>query len=298
MNAQVSDTRIQIHFDIHEPVELVEMTLALQSLAQEYQSYLSGLARKENKKADPRGVKLYVTKIESNCILTELAGAMEFFGLLAIPLMDQALIFTDFVNLVKQRLLFFKGLVSREKVSAEDIPYSRREADRIGELAALVAKNKDGRLGLNVIRYKEKSDEYERVLEVSFTSDEAFDIHKGTMIAKQALEIKEGADLEKVLMYFHQTNTDDPKIQGPTGDRAVITRVQSKPLKVYVIQETDQQKIRFVLDDLEHNPLRIGFMVDVNVEKDVKGVPRAYRIVRIHDVIYPESEEDDDTKES
>jgi hypothetical protein len=33
-----------------------------------------------------------------------------------------------------------------------------------------------------------------------------------------------------------------------------------EPLSVYVIPETDQQKIRYVLDDKAHNPLHTGFV--------------------------------------
>ncbi len=91
-------------------------------------------------------------------------------------------------------------------------------------------------------------------------------------------------------MYFYQTNIEDPKSTGRTGDKAIISSVSPEPLSVYVIPETDQQKIRYVLDDKSHNPLHTGFVVDVNIENDRKGRPRIYRVLRVHDVIYDEGD--------
>lgn len=86
---------------------------------------------------------------------------------------------------------------------------------------------------------------------------------------------------------FHP-NIEDPKSGGRTGDKAIISSVSPEPLSVYVISETDQQKIRYVLDDKAHNSLHTGFVVDVNIEKDRTGRPRIYRVLRVHDVIYDE----------
>ena len=63
-------------------------------------------------------------------------------------------------------------------------------------------------------------------------------------------------------------------------------------LFVFVLSEIDQQKIRHVLDDKTHNPLYTGFVVDVNIEKDRKGRPRIYRVLRVHDVVYDDDDVD------
>lgn len=290
MSSEMSDVRIQIHFDIHQPIELIDMTLAMQALAYEYQTYLS--QRAGTKQGDPSGVKLYITKIESNCILAELAGAVPVLGHL-FAVMNYTVLFTDFVNLVKTQFEFFKGVALRGSATASEIPYSKRQVDRVAALAELAAQNVDGRLGLGVIDYKE-SEKGESLLRVSFSSEESALVSKGALIAKAAMESSENADHEKVLMYFYQANSDDPKTSGWTGDKAIVTAVSSKPLKVYVIPETERQRVKFILDDPAHNPLKVGFIVDVSVLTDPKGRPMAYRVLKIHDTIYPEPEEDDD----
>ena len=284
----MSDVRIQIHFDIHQPIELIDMTLAMQALAYEYQTFLS--ARAGEKPGDPSGVKLYITKIESNCILAELAGAIHFMGGLA-SVMNYTVLFSDFVTLVKTQFEYFKGVAIAGRAIAADVPYSKKTVNRVADLSELAAQNVDGRLGLSVIDYKESS-EGDVLLRISYTSEESALVSKGAMLVKQAMETSESADHEKVLMYFYQANVDDPKASGRTGDKAIITSVSTKPLKVYIIPETEQQRVRYILDDPDHNPLRIGFVVDVSVATDPRGKPVAYRVLKIHDTIIPETDED------
>lgn len=284
----MSDVRIQIHFDIHQPIELIDMTLAMQALAYEYQSYLT--AQAGAKQSDPSGVKLYITKIESNCILAELAGAIPFMGHLA-AVMNYTVLFSDFVKSVKSQFDYFIKMGRAGEVGTDAIPYTKRQVDRVSALAELAAKNVDGRLGLGVIDYKE-SEEGAPLLKISFTSEEASLASKGAMLAKASMEVRENADYKKVLMYFYQANVDDPKASGRTGDKAIITAISSKALKVYIIPETEQQRVRYILDDHNHNPLRTGFIVDVSVSTDPRGNPVAYRVLKIHDAIYSEPDED------
>ena len=290
MTAEVSNTRIQIHFDVHQPIELIEMTLALQSLAHEYQSFLSSRAAIDGRRTDPNAIKIYVTKIESNGILAELAGAAPFLGQL-MALMDHTVVFADFVKMIKAQFDYFHGLYGRNDVAPEDVPYSKAQIDRFKSLMGLVAKNKEGHLKLGVIQYSDSAETGEMKLQMSFTSDQASQAEKGAINAKRALETKVQADEEKVLMYFYQANVDDPKSGGRTGDKAIVKRVSDKPLPVFILPETEQQRIRYILDDSNHNPLTTGFMVDVNVEKDARDIPRAYRVIKIHEVIYPEPDD-------
>ena len=152
----------------------------------------------------------------------------------------------------------------------------------------LIAGHHDANLGLAAIKYEESSGQDRSILEIRFSDKQCRQAEVGATRALTALDIREKADREKVLMYFYQTNIEDLKADGRTGDKAVISSISPEPLSVYIIPETDQQKVRYVLDDKEHNPLHTGFVVDVNIENDRNGNPRIYRILRVHDVIYDE----------
>ena len=58
--------------DVRQPVELITLTLALQSLARDYRRFMNDDARTRGVKIADEDVKLYVTKVESGSILAEL----------------------------------------------------------------------------------------------------------------------------------------------------------------------------------------------------------------------------------
>lgn len=279
--------RMRLHFNVHDPVELVEMTLAFQGLGFEYQSFLKSQFLESETKANSAEVKLYITRIESNCILAELAPALPLLGVLAPVLADVNTVH-DFVVNTSNTIKWLIGLAKKKNVSSEDIPYSKRRIGHLRDVVRLVAKNHDSSLGLAAIKYEESSGQDRAVLEMHFSDKECRQAELGATKALIALDVREKADREKVLMYFHQTNIEDPKSGGRTGDKAVISSITPEPLSVYIIPETDQQKVRYVLDDKEHNPLYTGFVVDVNIENDRNGRPKIYRVIRIHDIVYDE----------
>ncbi len=284
-SADMSKARLQVHFDVHQPIELVEFTMAMQSLAHEYQSFLIERNDAKPSKKNEHEARLFITKIENNCILAELAEAAYFMGHM-VSVVDQIKVFVDFTKNIKDTVNFFVELSKSKVAHADDIPYSKRQMKRIKEITALIAKNKEGKLGLTAFEYEVDEITKTEKIRVEFDPGTAKAAHQGLIIAERALEVREQADYEKVLMYFHQTNRDDPKADGRTGDKAIITNVTSKALSCFIIGDIDKQKIRHVLDDPKHNPLHTGFIVDINVESNPSGKPMAYRVLRVHDVIY------------
>ncbi len=281
--------RIRLHLNVSEPVELVEMTLAFQGFGYEYQDYIKSHAKENGGKGNANEIKLYITKIESNCILAELAPALPLLGVLA-PILSDINTISDFIKNTKDSIDWLIGLSKKDDLRQEDITETKRKINNIKHIVRLVGRNKDSSLGLHALKYEESSGEDKSVLEIVFTNTECKQADLGAIRALEVLDNKEDADKEKVLMYFYQTNTDNPKTSGRTGDKAIINSISKDPLSVYIIPEVAHQKIRYVLDDKTHNPLHTGFVVDVNIEKDRKGMPKVYRVMRLHDVIY----DDDD----
>ncbi len=277
--------RMRIHFNVHEPVELVEMTLAFQGLGFEYQAFLKRRLLKQESKENTSNVKLYVTRIETNCILAELAPALPMLGSL-MPVLSDVNTVHDFVQNMAKSIRWLKELANRDSVSAKDVTRSKRHLQHVRDMVQLVGKGRGSELGLATIRYEASSGQDRVLLEATFTDEECRQAAQGATRALAALEHREKADFEKVLMYFYQTNIEDPKALGKTGDKAVITHISPEPLNVYIIPETDRSRVRHVLDDKTHNPLHTGFVVDVNVEKSPKGKPRIYRVVRLHEIVY------------
>lgn len=287
---QVSKARIEIRFDVHQPIELVDLTLAFGALAREYRRFLVHKARAEGGKAGDADVRLYITHIENNCIWAELAGATAILGQL-FTVIDYGLIFLEFTERVRDGIEFFKKLTSSPNPTKEMIPYSKRDCTNFSDLLNVVAKNKKGALALGIVEYDEATSERAVRARFTFTSEEAHDAQRGALLAQRILDDKGEADYENVLMYFHQTNVEDPKSEGRTGDKAVIRTVTDKPLPVYFVSKLDQERIKSLVDDPSRNPFKASYRVDVNVETDRNDVPRFYRVVRVHEIL---DEIDDD----
>lgn len=292
MPATVSDARIQIHFNVHDPVELVDLTLSLGALAREYRKYLTDKARQIGAKPHDDDVKLYITRIEKNCIFAELAGATVILGQL-FQVMDYTVVFLDFTERVRSAIQFFREL-PRSEGQLPAIPYSKRECENFADLVNVVAKNKNGELGLSVVELNQQSGDYKSHLKMTFTGSEAYEAQKGALLAQRLMDEKGQADYKNVLMYFHQADIEDPKVFGRTGDRAVIRSIWPKPLPVYIVSGLDSDRIKSLVDDPKRNPFKASYRVDVNVETDRNKVPRYYRVVRLHEILGDTDEELDE----
>lgn len=271
--------RLELHFNVHNPIELVDLTLAFGAIAREYKSFLSHEAKKSGKKLNEGDVKLYITKIENNCILAELAAAY--------PILDQIFgtaqsvaKFVEFTEKIENALNFFKGFRS-----GDEIPYTKPQCKSFSDLTRLVANNKNGELGLSAIEYEDESKERKVRAKFTFSSDEAFQAQKWAIEAVRDLEATTEAEHTNVLLNFYQANRSEPRAEGKTGLLAIVNSISSKELPVHFISELDREKILHLLNDPKTNPLTIECRVDVSVEKNINQVPRYYRVIRLKEII-------------
>lgn len=288
----LSKDRIAIHFDVHQPVELVELTLAFQGLARDYKRFLNDKVRGEGGKVSSEDVRLYITKIESNCILAELAGGTSILGAY-FSLLDYQNIFIEYVRNFRGVTDYFRGLARAPNPQAEQIETTKTHAQAIADLMAVVAKNVGGRFALRARAGSETEAGSKVYLEVELSCEEAAETQRGALIAQKVLEYRGDADFKNVLMYFQRTSTDDAKGDGRTDDRAIIRSVSDKPLPVHFASGLDQERINDLKNDPNSNPFKAAYRVDVNVETDRKDIPRFYRVVHLHEIM-PEDDDDDD----
>lgn len=288
MNPGMSDARIQIHLDVHHPIELVDLTLSFQAIAFEYRQFLSRKAKAQGKKMTDDDVRLYITRIENNCVLAELGTAVKILGQL-FSVVDHANIFVEFVSNMKQAIDYFKDC-DRTQDDPKNLAYTKAESGRMADLLDVVAKNQGGRLGMSVLQYDSTLTQRgpKTRLQITFSSEEAYAARQGALWAQKALAYRGDADYKRVLMYFHQTNLDDPKSVGHTGDKAIIKTISDKPLPVYFVSEIDQQKITYDIAEPHNNPFKTSYIVDVNVETDRNDVARAYRVTHVVHTLHEE----------
>jgi hypothetical protein len=286
MHEGFSEARIEIHFDVHQPVELVTLTLALQSLARDYRRFLTEKLRSSGGKIADDDVKLYVTKVESGSILAELASATPVLGAF-FSIMDYQSIFAQYVSNFGTISAYCASLLNRKDLKASDIEITKAGAQAIADIMAVAAANHDGALRISAIKAGSRTaDGAEVYAEVTFTSDEAAKTQRGALLAQKALEYRDDADHQNVLLYFQRTSTDTPKSDGRTDDKAIINSISTKSLPVHFASPLDAARVNDMKSDPRQNPFKAAFRVDVNVETDRHMNPRFYRVMHIHEVIH------------
>ena len=291
MHEGFSEARIEVHFDVHQPVELVTLTLALQSLARDYRRFLGDRPRPNGIRIADEDVKLYVTKVESGSILAELASATPVVGAF-FSIMDYQSLFAQYVTNFGTVADYCRSLLQRTDLKASDIEITKAGAQAIADVMAVAAENRDGSLRLSAIRAGSRTATGAEIYaEVIFTSEEAAQVQRGALLAQKVLEYRGDADYSNVLLYFQRTSTDAPKSDGRTDDKAIINTISTKPLPVHFASQLDAARVNDMKADPKQNPFKAAFRVDVNVETDRNQLPRFYRVVHIHEVI-PDDEDD------
>jgi hypothetical protein len=282
----LSDARIVIHFNVHQPIELVDLTLSFQAIARRYRKFLVEQARSIGQRHSDADVKLFVTKIESNCILAELGGATEILGSL-FTILDYVNIFIEFAKNTKNAIDFYHNVATMGEIKPSDVHEGKRDIEAIADFLKVAAQSPSGELGLAVVKYHstENNESKEVLFEVKIGSDDAAEARRGALLAQKALEYRGDADYKNVLMYLFQTNTEESKTEGVTAEKAVIRSISEKALPLYFASELDNDRMQTFKHDPIHNPFKASFRVDVNVETDRHDTPRFYRVMRLHEVI-------------
>lgn len=282
------EARLQIRFGVDRPVELVQLTLALQALARDYRRYANDVIREKGGKVSDEDIRLYVTDIHSGSIVAELASAVSVLGAF-MPLVDVNPIFTGYVQFFGETINYFRALASKKEVKPADVTTTKAAAQAVTDVMAVVAGHPGA--SLRFAAKAKDADGASVVYELQYTSEEAAEAQRGAMIAQKVLDYRGGAEHENVLLYFQRTSTDAAKSDGRTDDKAVVNSISPKPLPVHFASPLDAARVNDMKADPKQNPFKAAFRVDLNVETDRNRVPRFYRVVHIHEVIPDEENE-------
>lgn len=284
------EARLQIKFGVERPVELIQLTLALQGIARDYRRYANDVIREKGGKVSDDDIRLYVTDIQRGSILAELASAVPVLGAF-MPLIYVSPLFTGYVQFFGETINYFRALASKPDVKASDVNTTKAAAQAVSDIMAVVA-NQPGS-SLHFAAKATDSDGASLTYELRYTSEEAAEAQRGALIAQKVLDYRGGADYENVLLYFQRTSTDSAKSDGRTDDKAVVNSISPKALPVHFASPLDAARVNDMKADPKQNPFKAAFRVDVNVETDRNRVPRFYRVVHIHEVILDEENDAD-----
>lgn len=278
------DARLEVNFGVDQPVELVQLTLALQAMARDYRRYANDVIREGGGKVSDDDIKLYVTKVQSGSIIAELGSAATVMGAF-LPLVDMNPIFSGYVQFFGASVEYFRSLANRTHLKASDISTTKAAAQAVSDVMAVAAAQAGSTFRLSAKVGAKSADGSEFAAQITITSEEAAQAQRGALIAQKVLDYRGDAEYPNVLLYFQRTSTSASKADGRTDDKAIINTISPKALPVHFASQLDAARVNDMKSDPHQNPFKSAFRVDVNVETDRNHVPRFYRVVHIHEVI-------------
>ena len=258
------DTRLFVHIQHSQPVELNEFTASLKSFSNLYSTYV-----KSNGGSDEMSqAKLYVEKIEEGSIFIYL---MEVVSANIIPFLENVNTILGFAEYLKNTYDFYiSGIGEKPKLSIQECVDFAHSLD-------VVAGDNSGKMEIGAIPKENNGNIFYKC---NFTSIDSNGFQN--KIGKEVKRLKEVTPdtkdtYKRVLMVVYQIRNDNTG----KGNKAIIDDI-FKGRKVNLLFATDELEEQILHSD--DNPTKKAFQVDIEVQM-VNEKLAAYKVTALHDII-------------
>ncbi len=273
-----SGVRIAIHFDVHEPMGLVELSRSFNAMAGLYKAALPKNAKGKSSDDD---VRLYITEITDNCILVKLASVLEVAGVLSSDA-EQLATFNKSIQKLSAVVNILAAIgIAGSLLEFDDNP-SKRYTDYASVMAEAIVNKGDGNLHIYLEEIEENADGSKKTTLFKLSQGEAINVIEGKKIADEARKKTSEETLEEVPLRFIQANVGKEKGEEKAGFRATVNDVSPADFPVFMKYE-DKKKIKKNMNDAEINPFTVSHTVDVEILMNKDGNPKSYKILKFHD---------------
>jgi len=256
-----NEVKLAIKLNNNQPVELNQLTAALNALGNQYDAFLK---RSESFDYNKNQRKLYISKLESGSIYAELIPVV-------METINQANSIIEFSSYLKNCYDYFLGttretkyiLTKKDIVELSDI--INPTANDYGSNLVIEVKGNNNTIINNII---------------TVDSTKANAIQNGLNKKSADLIEDQPKQYSKVLMYWASANFNE-KHDSNSG-KVIIPEIDKKPKKVIFDNENDQilamsSNIKFP----NKNWQDLGYIVDVQVSY-IHDNPNLYKITRLY----------------
>lgn len=285
-----SDTRpesvVIVKLDPVGPIELTSLTESFGGLARFYGRHY----RRESVQAP----KLFVTRLESGSVIVEMTPYAVMFGGILLT-MEKANTVAEFAERLYGAIRAFADIPSP---SVQEVPATAVLAEPSNDDAAdirafvrpLVGKA-GASLGIKYARYEKRDGEKHVLAEyildeaalnrAAINIDNALNSNAKLDAPPSVAELPQPTAFREVMLFFDQASQRPGKQKGRTADKGTIPDIWPDPLPIHFLSSLGLKE-RMVKGDV--NPFTSAFVVDVVVLR-TKGLPRAYTVTQVHEII-------------
>lgn len=255
---QAQDIRLVIKISNKRPIELIDLTKSLVSLATQFDSYVAkNYDCRESKEA-----KLYVKEIKSGSVILEL---VELATIGMIPFLENANTILGFAHYCKSAINYFlNGDGDKPNLSPNDYK-------DFSTILSPVAKDNGSQFNISTTINGNVE------LHLNINSTESNALQNLFKQEYDKLKVPEQSDDTKksMLLTWFQARND---IKSKIGNKGVIDELSKKPLNITF--ESDELKEEILHSNL--NPFNTVYVVDVKIQT-VQEVPVAYKVIKLHE---------------
>lgn len=253
-----NDMKMTIEIKNTKPVELIDLTQSLTSIADEYRKFLVT----SECSVDPDGVKLYIKEIRGGSIITELQANSPY----PLPFIENAATIIQYAEYLKKLYDYLAG-----RTGKPEKPIDKQTFQNMSNIIEPIAKDNGSQFNIGAITING-----DVKVSIHLNSLEANAVQNTVRREIEKLKEPDTGIHEQVLMYLYQARND---ISSTTGDKAIIESIHTGPVKTIFIDDKIKAK---ALSD-KSNLFKKAFIVDVSVET-IAGVPKLYKVSEIHDI--------------
>ncbi len=255
---EIKDVRLVIKIDNKKPVELIDLTKSLVSIANQFSQYVT----KEGVSKEEREAKLYLKEIKTGSIIVEL---IEYATIGMLPFVENVNTIVGFAENLKKAIKYY---LNNE---GENPQFSINDLRDISSIVNPIAKDNASQLFINTTINGNVE------LTINLNSTEANAIQN--KIKQEVLDLRLEEVLkdnyDKVAMKLFQARSD---IKSKLGNKGTIEELNEKPLNI--IFENEELKEQILQS--ETNPLKSIFIVDVKIIT-IDNKPAIFKILKLHE---------------
>jgi hypothetical protein len=262
MPGKLDGAYLQLHLEPNSPLEIGELTGALNAFAHQYQVFALAQPRGE----ETLGGRLLVASVAPGSIDVNFIPLLVATAQPLLPMIDPAVTLAKFASSVMGLVAMFA------KKDKGDRDPTVRDCDDAINILKPIAQN-GGSQTFNVYN---NSAIYQSV---TISDEMAKEAIEGALRKRAELQIPEQGPRQCVATVWKQLARDAAKTTGRSPDKGLITEIDSKPHPVLFKDDMGYLK-REMIDDLE-SPFKKVFFVDVEVISVADKIA-GYRITGYH----------------
>lgn len=257
---------ISIKLDLNEPVEITDFAAMFAGVGAQFEDFLA-----KNHPELKGHAKMYVREVRKGSIVADMfANIPDLIGY-----MDDALIILGFGSLFSSRV---RKLVKGQFIENA----SKSDLKELGETIRAVSHDSGGEMTIESLSYENNA--WKTKVELKMTSSDSRKAINTLEQQKLALDKKESADHQRVLMVFTRSDVFDAKLDKKSGEHVIINELSSSPRPLIYGSGIAEDRIKAEIR-AEGSIYKKGFVVDVNVQILASGLPAAYSVTNLHQVI-------------